>query len=119
MNPFEIINSINNKTRIEIEEKKYSAFIVNRGLSYFIDTVMHANEMNMSSHISNQMQYDFYYNGVRKRKRYSKWAKKEIPSETIKNVQKKYNCSKEKAYQYHSLLNKTEIEKLNNIKGGL
>ena len=50
MSPFDYLNSINyTKEDImvdDISEKKYNAFMVNRGLSYFYDTVIIANEMN-------------------------------------------------------------------------
>ena len=79
--PFDFLNSINFSKKNLIEdtedEKQYVPFIVNRGLGYFQDTVMLANEMNVNCHIDNKMQYDFLKNTVRKRKRFSKWLKAE------------------------------------------
>jgi len=77
--PFDFLNSINvtKKNLIETreDEKEYVPFIVNRGLGYFQDTVLLANEMNVNCHIDSKMQYDFLRNTVRKRKRFSKWFK--------------------------------------------
>ena len=77
--PFDFLNSINyskqNLIKETQDEKEYVPFIVNRGLGYFQDTVMLANEMNVNCHIDNKMQYDFLKNTVRKRKRFSKWLK--------------------------------------------
>jgi hypothetical protein len=77
--PFDFLNSINySKKNLMLEaqdEKEYVPFIVNRGLGYFQDTVMLANEMNVSCHIDSKMQYDFLRTTVRKRKRFSKWLK--------------------------------------------
>ena len=78
----DFLNSINdNKKNLMDEdencEKLYPPYIVNRCLSYFMDTILLTNEMNACSHIDNKMQYDYYINSVRKRKRFSKWIKAE------------------------------------------
>jgi len=79
--PFDFLNSINytkkNLIQEPQDEKEYVPFIVNRGLGYFQDTVILANEMNVNCHIDNKMQYDFLKSTVRKRKRFSKWLKAE------------------------------------------
>lgn len=81
MNPFDFLNEINyGKNNImvdDIVEKQYNPFMVNRGLSYFQDTVLMANEMNVNHHLDNRLQFDFFINIVRKRKRFSKWFKPE------------------------------------------
>ena len=63
MNPFDYVNSINiTKKDImhdDIAEKGYAGFMVNRALSYFIDTVLYANEMNVNHHIDGRLQYHF------------------------------------------------------------
>ena len=76
INPFALINSISN-SKIDIleDEKDYNAFMVNRGLSYFPDTVVYANEMNKFHHLDSRLQFDFLINIVRKRNRFSKWNK--------------------------------------------
>ena len=65
-------------TEDEQVEKKYAPFIINRCLSYFIDTVIYANEINKYSSVDKKMQFDYYRKAIRKRKRFSKWQKKEI-----------------------------------------
>ena len=54
-------------------EKKYPPFIINKGLSYFPDTVMYANEMNRLHHASKHLQFSFLLNTIRNKKRFSKW----------------------------------------------
>ena len=77
--PFDYLNSINlTKKNLMIDEqseKDYVPFIVNRGLGYFADTVLLANEMNVNCHVDSKMQYDFLRGTVKKRKRFSKWLK--------------------------------------------
>lgn len=123
MSPFDYLNSINyTKEDIMIDdvaEKQYNAFMVNRGLSYFPDTVAVANEMNMYPHLDKKLQYHFLIHIVRKRKRFSKWNKPEIQSD-IEVVKEYYGYSNEKARQALQLLTKEQIEILKKkiYKGG-
>jgi hypothetical protein len=114
LNPFEIINSISNTKKDILEnEKDYNAFMVNRGLSYFPDTVIYANEMNKFHHLDSRLQYQFLINTIRKRNRFSKWNKS-IESENINTIKKYYNYSNEKARDVLPLLSN---ENLNTIRG--
>ena len=115
MNPFEYCNAINyTKKDImidDIAEKAYSPYMVNRQLSYFPDTVLAANEMNRNHHIDNRLQFDFFINIIRKRKRFSKWYKPETVSD-LEAVKKYYGYSNEKARQVLTLLNTDQINEL-------
>ena len=115
MNPFEYCNAINyTKKDImidDIAEKAYSPYMVNRQLSYFPDTVLAANEMNRNHHIDNRLQFDFFINIIRKRKRFSKWYKPETISD-LDAVKKYYGYSNEKARQVLTLLNTEQINEL-------
>jgi len=115
MNPFEYVNAINyTKKNImidDITEKAYAAYMVNRQLSYFPDTVLAANEMNRNHHLDNRLQFDFFINIIRKRKRFSKWYKPEIISD-LDAVKKYYGYSNEKARQVLTLLNTEQINEL-------
>ena len=114
MSPFELIKSISNTKKDILEnEKDYNAFMVNRGLSYFPDTVLYANEMNKFHHLDNRLQYSFLINIVRKRNRFSKWNKS-IESENINAIKKYFGYSNEKARDVLPLLSN---ENLNIIKG--
>ena len=123
MNHFDYLNSINlNKKDIMIDddcEKAYNSFMVNRGLSYFQDTVILANEMNRHHQIDNKLQYHFLINMVRKRKRFSKWAKAQKESD-IDAVKEYYGYSNEKARQALTLLSPDQITIIKNkvSKGG-
>ena len=81
MNPFEYLNAVNMTKKDvmvdDLAEKAYNSFMVNRSLSYFNDTVLMANEMNINHHLDNRLQFDFLINIVRKKKRFSKWIKPE------------------------------------------
>jgi len=121
--PFDYVNDINyGKKNImvdDIAEKNYNAFIVNRALSYFNDTVLYANEMNIHHSLDAKLQYDFLINIVRKQKRWSKWIK---PNEVtnLELIKEYYGYSNEKAKSVLSLLNDEQIQELKNriYKGG-
>ena len=114
MNPFELIKSISNTKKDILEnEKDYNAFMVNRGLSYFPDTVIYANEMNRFHHLDQRLQYHFLINTIRKRNRFSKWNKS-IESENISAIKKFYGYSNEKARDVLPLLSN---ENLKTIRG--
>ena len=123
MNPFEYLNAINytkqNVMVDDLAEKSYNSFMVNRGLSYFSDTVLMANEMNQHAHIDNRLQFDFFINIIRKKKRFSKWNKPETVSD-VEVVKQYYGYSNEKARQVLTLLTSDQIDELKKkvYKGG-
>tara|TARA_B100000287_G_scaffold418826_1_gene456293 strand:- start:476 stop:853 length:378 start_codon:yes stop_codon:yes gene_type:complete len=123
MSPFEFLNEINyGKKDImidDIAEKKYAPFMVNRSLSYFQDTVLMANEMNKYAHLDNRLQFDFFINIVRKKRRFSKWVKPDTQSD-VEVVKEYYGYSNEKARQALSLLTKENLNELKQkvYKGG-
>ena len=123
MNPFKFTDAINyTKEDImidDITEKAYNPFLINRSLSYFPDTVLAANEMNRNHHIDNRLQFDFFINIIRKRKRFSKWFKPEQISD-LEIVKEYYGYSNEKARQVLTLLSTEQINELKTkvAKGG-
>ena len=123
MNHFDYLNSINlTKQDIMIDddcEKAYNSFMVNRGLSYFSDAIIIANEMNRHHQIDSKLQYHFLINMIRKRKRFSKWAKAQKESD-IDAVKEYYGYNNEKARQALTLLSPDQITIIKNkvSKGG-
>ena len=123
MNPFEYLNAINNTKKNvmvdDLTEKGYNAFMVNRSLSYFQDTVLLANEMNRYHHLDSKLQFSFLINSVRKKKRFAKWAKPTNPI-NLEVVKEYYGYSNEKARQVLTILSDQQIEelKLKVYKGG-
>jgi len=98
-------------------EKDYVPFVVNRCLSYFVDTVLHANQMNQLSQLDNKMQFDYYLHSIRKRKRYSKWLKNELDDD-LGVVKKYYNYSNSKTKDIIKLLTKENIEEIKEFLSG-
>jgi len=123
MNPFEYLKAINETKKDvmvdDIAEKEYNPFIINRGLSFFRDTILYANEMNRYHHLDHRLQFDFFINIIKKKKRWSKWIK---PQEVanLELIKEYYGYSNEKAKSALSLMSNEQIEELKNriYKGG-
>ncbi|OUW61741.1 MAG: DNA polymerase [Candidatus Pelagibacter sp. TMED203] len=103
----------------EYEEKKYPAFIINKCLAPFPDTLLYVNELNRLHGLDSRLQYDFLLNSLRKRKRFAKWLK----SSKIKDldvVKEYYGYSNEKAKQALNVLTEEQIKiiKIKLTKGG-
>ena len=110
----EWLNSINfSKTNLLDEDpdakKDYAPFIINRCLSGHLDCILFANEMNKYSFLDKDMQYTFYLNILRKKKRFSPWLRKD-KIEDLESVKKYYGYSNEKAYQVLKILSHEQID---------
>ena len=107
------LNSINQNKNDLVEEdplleKEYPPFIINKCMSGHLDTVLYANEMNMSHFLDKKLQYDFYLNSVRKRKRFSPWLRKDKVKD-LDVVKSYYGYSNEKAQQALRILSPEQL----------
>jgi hypothetical protein len=87
---------------------EYAPYIINRCLSGHIDCILFANEMNMYNHLDKDMQYSFYLNSLRKRKRFSPWLRKDKVKD-LECVKQYYGYNNEKASQALKILSKDQI----------
>lgn len=114
MSPFDFVNSVS-FTKVDLLKdepeavKNYVPFIVNKALSYFPDSVLHANEMNKSAHLRPEMQYSFLLNTLRKARRFSKWVKPEA-NENFRVVQLFYGYNPEKTRRALALLTAEQVQ---------
>ena len=107
------LNSINQTKKNLIDEdpsleKEYNPYIINRIYSAHLDSVMFANEMNKYSFLSNKIQYDFYLNSLRSKKRFSPWLRKDKIKD-LDYVKRYYGYSNEKAQQALKILTKEQL----------
>ena len=123
MNPFEFIKSINETKKDimvdDVSEKGYNPFIINRNFSHFNDTVLYANEMNRYHHLDHRLQFDFFINIIKKKKRWSKWIKPQDIN-NLELIKQHYGYSNDKAKSVLQLFNNEQIEefKRKGLKGG-
>ena len=111
------LNSINQTKKNLIDEdpsieKENPPYIINRCYSGHLDAIMFANEMNKYNFLPKKMQYDFFINTLRVKKRFSPWLRKDEIKD-LDYVKRYYGYSNEKAKQILKILSK---EQLNFIK---
>ena len=90
-------------------EKNYPPYVINKCLSQHMDTIMYANEMNRLPNIDKRLQYDFFINTIRPRKRFSPWGKKKKVDD-LELVKQYYGYSNEKAKQALRILSPQQLD---------
>lgn len=125
MSFFDYLNAINMTKKDlmkedPLSEKDYVSFMINRGLSYFPDTIMYANEMNKYNSIPKDWQFAFYLNSVPQKKRFSKWHKKDQNSDDLNLIMNVYDYSAQRAAEALELLTEAQMQSLRDSysKGG-
>ena len=119
------LNSINfNKKNLMNSDdkewvKKYPAFIVNKILSGFSDTIMLVNEVNRNHFLDKDMQYQFLLNSIRSKKRFSPFLRANKLKD-IEVVKEFYGYSNEKAKSALDILTKDQLKLIKQklYKGG-
>ena len=103
----------------EMWEKKYPAFIVNKCLAPFPDTIHLVNEMNLHNHLDKKLQFDFLLNSLRTRKRFTPWLKASKLN-NLEYVKEYYGYNNEKAKSALKILNDEQIKAIKDSlnKGG-
>ena len=107
------LNSINFTKQNLIEEdpdaiSKYPPYIVNRCLSGHLDCIMFANEMNKFPNLDKDLQYSFYLNTLRKKRRFSPLLRKDKVTD-LEIVKQYYGYSNEKASNALKILTPEQI----------
>jgi hypothetical protein len=121
MKPFDFVNSINftkknlmrGSDNDELSEKSYAPFLTNKSLSYFTDTLLYANEMNRMHFLDNKLQYEFFLNSIRKKKRFAKWAKADKNDDLVM-VSEYYQISLSKAKEAIRILTPEQLSTIRN-----
>ena len=107
------LNSINFTKENLLEDSstvsEYPPYIINRCLSGHLDCILFVNEMNRYSFLDKDMQYSFYLNTLRKKKRFSPWLRKEKVTD-LQSVKQYYGYSNEKASQALKILSKQQLD---------
>ena len=113
MSPFDFVNSINySKKNLMVDEQseeEYIPFLTNRALSYFPDTILYAQEMNINGHIDKKLQYNYFINNIRPAKRFAKWIKKKENND-IDAVRNYYNYNYKLAKIAVSILSEEQLK---------
>lgn len=128
MNPFDFVKEIQQgkKDLIRTSENPekaegfYNPYIVNRALSFYVDSVMYANEMNVHRDLDNLLQFDYLINSIRPMKRKHAWIKKPEADQDVDLMIEYFGMSRRKAEQALRVLTKEQITEIKRIaqKGG-
>ncbi len=124
---FDFLDAINHIKKTDVYDddplahKEYKPFVINKFLAQHIDCILYVNEMNQRPHCDSEMQFHYFINSLRKKKRFAKkWHKSEL-SDDIGCIQEYYNYSRKKAEDALKILSNEELsyirERLN--KGGV
>lgn len=113
---FDWLNDLNSDKKgifNETTAADFSTFMINRGLSQNVETIMYANELNKHWHITKEMAYDFYFYAIPKKKRYTKWSKASNDNkEELDLIVKHYNVNRVVALEYLKVLTSEDIENI-------
>ena len=121
----EYLNSINitKKNLMDgddpLYERKYPAYIINKCLAPFNETIMLVNEMNKHCHLDNKLQYDFLLNSLKKQKRFASWMKAS-KERNLEYVKEYFGYNNEKTRAVLNILTDEQIAtiKIKLNKGG-
>jgi len=113
---FDWLNALNSsKTELmvdEASEKSFDPFIIRRGVAQNMDTVLLAQEMNKLHALPKRMVHDFFMKAITRKKRYGKWAKKEVVDSGITVISAYYKVSIREATEYAKLMTPEQIKEL-------
>ena len=102
-------------------ERFYEPYKVNKFLAQNFDSVMYVNEMNFRPHCDKKLQYEYFINSLRKRKRKAlKWLERDS-FDDIQSIKEYFNYNTRKAKDALRILSHDDIEYIKDrlYKGGL
>ena len=113
ISPFDFVKSVTSeKTYImtdEENEKAYIPYLINKTLSFNVETLMYANEMNLCHNLDKKLQYDFYYHTFPKKSYYNKWFKKK-ENDDLNLIRQYYGYNIQKAREALKILSQEQIQ---------
>jgi hypothetical protein len=92
-----------------LAEKDYPPYVINKCMAGHMDTILFANEMNLSHYLDKKLQYDFFINSIKTKKRYSPWLKKD-KFDDLEVVKQYYGYSNEKARAALRILTEDQLQ---------
>ena len=107
--PFDFVKSINYKTGYLEDLVGYNPYLTNACFSMHMDTIMLAEEMNQAHWLDPMLQYDFYYYGVRRGKRFG-FPKKQEVEDNVQLVMDYYKYSHSKALEALEILTDEQLD---------
>lgn len=124
VSPFDLAHDLTTRERYDSdvsEMKSYTKFLLNRTLSYHLDLIVYANEMNIHIDVSDKLHYDYMHHSIDKKRRSKKFWAKSKKYEHLDMVKEYFNYSTPKTLSALSVLSDKDIEAIKNLmnKGGV
>lgn len=129
MKPFDYVNSIMSNKKDIIKESEnpalaeslYNPYLTNRALSFYVDSIQYANEMNLHFTAPNKLQFDYLINTIRQKKRKNQWIKKADDDSDLDVICNYFNVGLPKAREIVKVLTPADLEQIKTkiIKGGV
>lgn len=119
-NPWIFVDAIcKDKTDVFAESPElasdYSPYLTNRALSYHLDTIMFASEMNVLRDLPPRAQFTFLLRAIRPRTRRAKWGKKNGDTH-LRAVMEHYGYSRQKAETAMRVMTEEQVEEIVKIQ---
>ena len=114
MSPFDYVDLVLHKKKQDgdLDFVDYAPFIVNRSLSYHLDCILYAQEMNLYPSIDKDMQYQYYLNNIRQMKRkFQPWQKPQVDKD-LECVKLFFGYSDVKAKEALRILNNEQLAEI-------
>lgn len=115
MNLFDIVSDLSHEKNNYLKNgnrdealSAYNPFMINKAFSMHIDTVMYAAEMNGLWQLDKDMQHDYFFHALPRKKRFG-WIKGDAKDVTIELVAKVYQVNLRRARDILSLLTPDQI----------
>ena len=101
-------------------EKEYVPYVINKYFSWHQDCIADANEMNETPFLDKKMQFDYFINIIRKRKRRLMWESEKVNNE-VSSIKEYFKTSLSKAKYIHKLMGVDDMGVIRKrlFKGGL
>lgn len=119
--PFDFVNDITSDKKYVFDAESatsYVPFVINKAVSFSVDSIMAANFLNEHVELDKQLQHDYLWYGLRKKpKKYNKWPKK--TDKNLNIVMKMYRCNEREAIQIHAILTDEQMSVLRQIEDTL
>lgn len=93
------------------ELKQFNQWMITRGFSMDRSTILYADAINKIG-LSNEMVHDWYLYALPKKRFFAKWSKASKADERLKMVQNKYQCNRNTALEYISLMTEEDFVRL-------
>lgn len=114
--PFDFVSSVSDNKKDLIKsgthsESEYIPYIVNKSLSYHLDSLFYANDMNIFANIPKVQQYQYLLSTLKPRKRFGKWQKP-VEDQLVIAIESIFDISLQTARDLAQVLNTKEQEQV-------